>query len=133
MAGRRTKYTPETIKKLQDAIGLGAAYKHACDYAGITFETFNQWREHKPGFSDQIKEAEGRAVVGWMRKIEAAATDGNWTAAAWKLERRYPHDYGKTVNEHQLTGKDGERLGISDVQLTAILSISPDRSDPPSE
>lgn len=108
MAGRRSKYTPDCVKRITDAIALGATYQHACNYGGITFETFNQWRAHRAEFSDAVKDAEGRAVIGWLAKIEKAANEGTWTAAAWKLERRYPNDYGKTVTENQHTGKDGE-------------------------
>ncbi len=96
MAGRPTKYTPDVVKRLTDAISMGAPYEHACNYAGITMMTFIRWRESKSEFCDQIKSAEGAAVVGWLAKIEKAANDGNWTAAAWKLERRYPKDFGRT-------------------------------------
>lgn len=107
-AGRPTKYKPETVNKITNAIAVGATFTHACNYAGIDLDTMANWRKKYPEFSDAIKEAEGKAVVGWLAKIEKAANDGNWTAAAWKLERRYPHDYGRTVQEH--TGKDGESL-----------------------
>jgi hypothetical protein len=43
-----------------------------------------------------------------LAKIEKAASDNNWAAAAWKLERRYPDVYGRTVQEH--TGKDGKAI-----------------------
>ena len=105
MAGRRSKYTPETVDKITQAIRLGATYKLACDYAGISEETFNQWRNNKPEFSDAIKEAEGKGAVLWLGKIEQAASDGNWQAAAWKLERRYPAMYGRQRLE--LTGANG--------------------------
>ncbi len=65
-------------------------------YAGISFQTFNEWRKAKHEFSDQIESAEGSAAVGWLAKIEKAANDGNWTAAAWKAERRYPQYFGRT-------------------------------------
>jgi hypothetical protein len=64
----------------------------------------------KKEFVERIREAEGRAVIGWLAKIEKAATDGNWQAAAWKLERRYPENYGRQRLE--LTGKDGDELVI---------------------
>lgn len=98
-AGRKTKYEPARVKKILDAIRMGATYRHACNYAGISEETFSQWRNTKPGFSEQVKEAEGAALVGWMAKIEAAANDGNWQAAAWKAERRYPAEYGRRVQD----------------------------------
>lgn len=105
-AGRPTKYTPDTITKLITAIKLGAPYSHACNYAGISFETLNEWRKDKPELSEQLKEAEGAAVVQWLAKIEKAAQDGNWQAMAWKLERRYPESFGRkdkvTVDVKQL-------------------------------
>lgn len=95
MAGRPTKYIPETVDKILEAVKLGAPLTHACNYAGVSFETFNEWRKRYSEFSERLKEAEGHAVKGWLDKIEAAASSGNWQAAAWKLERRYPHDFGR--------------------------------------
>ena len=107
---RRTKYTPEVVQRLTDALQLGATYELACNYAGISYETFNEWRKAKVEFSDAVQKAEGVAVIGWLAKIENAANDGEWTAAAWKLERRYPQQYGRKVQEIQ--GKDGGPLTI---------------------
>ena len=109
---RPTKFTPETIKRLTNAISVGSTYVLACKHAGISYEIFNQWRqgrgfpqgttaEQKMQFVDAIEKAEGDAAVGWLAKIEKAASDGNWQAAAWKLERRYPSDYGRTVTQHE--------------------------------
>ena len=101
---RPTKYTPETAKKITDAIRVGATFHMACQYAGITEETFSQWRKKYPEFSEAVKEAEGGAVVKWLAQIEKAAADGTWQAAAWKLERRYPRDYGRSVVEQEHSG-----------------------------
>lgn len=108
--GPKTKYTPETISRLKSAIKLGAPYTHACNYAGITFETLSQWLKKFPELSEQLKEAEGEAVTGWLKKIEKSASDGNWQAAAWKLERRYPEEFGRREKvEH--SNPDGTPLG----------------------
>lgn len=106
---RKTKYTPETVEKVAQAIRLGSTYILACHYAGISFETFNEWRKAKPEFSDTINAAEGKAAVAWLARIEDASKS-QWQAAAWKLERRYPQEYGKTIQEHQ--GKDGADIHI---------------------
>lgn len=94
MAGRKSKYTPDTVKRLTDAITLGATYELACHYAGIHIDTFYEWQKQHPEFTETIKNAEGKGVLQWLAKIEKAASDGSWQAAAWKLERRYPQDYG---------------------------------------
>lgn len=97
--GRRGKYNPEVVARITQAIELGATYEMAAAYGGITFETLRQWRATKPAFSEELKSAEGRAVLKWLYRIEQAANGGTWQAAAWKLERRYPNDYGRTVSD----------------------------------
>lgn len=98
--GRRTKYTAEVAKKITDAIRVGATYELAAKYAGVHYDTFNEWRKAKSEFSEAINMAEGQGALGWLAKIEQAANDGTWQAAAWKLERRYPREYGRQVIEH---------------------------------
>lgn len=90
-----SKYTPERVEKIVNAIAVGATFTHACNYAGIDLDTFANWRRRYSEFSEAIKEAEGRAVIGWLARIEAAAKEGAWQAAAWKLERRYPQDFAR--------------------------------------
>lgn len=101
MAGRRSKYTPETVDKLTHAIRLGATYQLACNYAGISHETFHQWRKTKPEFSEAITQAEGEAAIKWLDLVNKGAQElPQW--AAWMLERRYPEMYGR--NRVELTG-----------------------------
>jgi len=102
---RPTKYTPETAKKITDAIRVGATFRLACMYGGISEDTFLRWRERYADFADAIKEAEGAGAVGWLAKIEKAANEGVWQAAAWKMERRYPHEYGRTVVSQEHSGE----------------------------
>lgn len=98
---RRSKYAPDVVQRIVTAIEQGATYELAAAYGGITYDTFNEWRKAKAEFSDAIKSAEGRASLKWLAIIDRAAQDGTWQAAAWKLERRYPQMYGRTVTEHQ--------------------------------
>lgn len=114
--GRPTKLTPSVQKRICEAIEQGATYTLAAQYAGISYDSFNDWMkqggEAEDGefcqFFHAVKAAEGKAAVKWLRKIETAANKGNWAAAAWKLERRYPQEYGRQV--HELQGKDGKEL-----------------------
>jgi transposase len=113
VGGRPTKLTPETQKKIVDAIRLGAKYKIAAAYGGISYDAFNEWmvkgEQATSGqysqFRHAVKEAEGAAAVGWLAKIEKAASEGTWTAAAWKLERIYPDEYAMT-QKHRHAGDD---------------------------
>lgn len=123
MAGRKSKYTDDVVKRITDAIKLGATYELAANYGGIDYHTFNEWRKEKPQFSQAIRDAEGEAVTKWLAKIEQSATK-QWQAAAWKLERRYPHAYGKTIQEQQHTGKDGEALTVNFAVVPARIPLA---------
>lgn len=105
------------IDKLAQAILIGATYELAALYAGISYDTFLRWRKKAitaaPGtplatLHERLQEAEGRAAIGWLAKIEKVATEGDWKAAAWKLERRYPETYGRTFQKVALTTPDGQ-------------------------
>lgn len=101
---RKTKLTPQTQDRICESIRLGATYELAAHGAGITYETFRDWMNTKPSFSAAVKAAEGDAAAKWLTMIEQAALEGNWHAAAWKLERRYPRDYGRTVQQQEVSG-----------------------------
>ena len=96
----RNKYNPERVKKILFAIEMGSTIVHACGYAGISSRTFYEWQKHYPEFAEQVEMAEGAATVKWLARIEQASNMGTWQAAAWKLERRHPHIYGRRVVEH---------------------------------
>lgn len=116
---------PAIAKRICDAIALGTTYDLACKYGGISSTTFHDWRKKFPAFSRQVEDAEGRAVVGWLGKIERAANEGAWQAAAWKLERRYPETYGRTVHDQ----RNFDYSKATDAELEAIArGESPSRT-----
>lgn len=124
--GRKSKLTPETQERLVQAISVGSTYEHACLYAGIDYSTFAAWMASAADgdkrfieFSEAIKQAEGRALVKWQALIDKAAQEGTWQAAAWKLERRYPQDYGRTVQDHNIKAKI-DITSMSDEELEKI-------------
>lgn len=117
--GRDSAYTPERVQRIVNAIRMGATYKLACKYGGIVESTFYKWKLERKEFSEAIQEAEGAAAVGWLAKIEQAANEGTWQAAAWKLERRYPQDYGRTSVE--VSGRDGGPVQIEVADPRAAL------------
>lgn len=107
------KFTEEVKSKVLQALALGATYELASNFAGITYQTLYVWRkrgeEEDEGeyhdFMVAVREAEGRAAIGWLAKIEEAATDGNWQAAAWKLERRHRQDYALQYQRVEQSGE----------------------------
>lgn len=117
--GRPSKLTPETIKRITDAIRVGATYELAAQYGGVAYNTFNEWMKageaansgkHRE-FYEAVKSAEGDAAVKWLAVIDRAAIE-QWQAAAWKLERRYPREYGRQIVQNEVSGPGGDAVTI---------------------
>ena len=93
--GRPAKLDDLTEQRIIRAIEAGATYKLAAKAGGITYETLRTWRNERPDFDQRCESAEWRAANRWLDAIDEAAESGDWRAAAWRLERRYPTEYGK--------------------------------------
>ena len=102
LPGRPEKYSQAIKEKICYFIGLGVTKLLAAQAAGIGRSTLYEWLDTKQDFYEAVMKAEGEAAARWNGVIEKAAREGNWTAAAWKLERLYPRLYGKQV--HEITG-----------------------------
>ena len=117
--GRKTRLTPERQAKIVNAVKAGAYLETAAAAAGINKVTLHRWMrrgERFPGtiysaFSDAVHEALASAEIRDVLTISKAAGDGDWRAAAWRLERKYPKRWG-TVSRTEITGKDGAALKI---------------------
>lgn len=130
--GRKPKYTPETMERIIAAIRIGASYQDAAQFGGIEYRTFARWMEQGAAqkktelsqFYQAVKRAETDACLKWLSKIEQAANDGVWQAAAWKLERRYPEVYGRRAPQQvQLSGTIEQHhsgsIGLTDLEKIA--------------
>ncbi|MFH1670394.1 MAG: hypothetical protein ABIA92_02300 [Patescibacteria group bacterium] len=108
---RPTKYTEDTINGICKWIMGGNSYVDACTMAGISYQTFNEWRHEKSEFSDAIKKAEAKCKAARISRI-LDASEEKWQAAAWWLERRYPDEYAlRKIEKNQPVSKapDGVR------------------------
>ncbi len=101
MAGRRLKLNDEMIDKIAGIIASGNYVKTACDIVGIAETTYYDWMQKgKAGkkpyvkLSEAIKKAEAVAEAKRVQTI-LEASEEQWQAAAWYLERRYPDRWGK--------------------------------------
>jgi hypothetical protein len=92
--GRKTKYTDETVDNICALVQIGTPYRHACRACGISDATFFDWKATKPEFLDAIKKAESISIARDMKGIESAGAK-SWQARAWRLERRFPNEFGR--------------------------------------
>ncbi len=131
MAGRPTKFTPAVQQRILDAIALGLTYEQAATSAGITRETFRQWRDAKLAFSAELEKAEVAGMAARLSRIQMAAVrDGAWQADAWWLERRFPDQWGRRERV------DVNHSGSIDVSVlaelrTVVAQAFPDDPDAP--
>lgn len=114
-AGRPTKMTAETIKKLEDAFLLGCTDLEACFAADISHETLYAYCRANPEFSDR-KEALKQNPVHKARSVILNALDEGDVATAHKLIDR------KEGSKVAVTGADGGPLSVA---VTEIKFVEP--------
>lgn len=125
---RPSKFTPETVNLLLQAIRAGLPYHLAADAAGIGETTFYEWqrgifprgadKQLKTMFAEELTRARGASAARLIRVINEAAPE-DWRAAAWILERRFPKDFGKHVLE--VTGEDGGPVQVEVQTLQRVI------------
>ncbi len=107
---RKTKLTPEVTRLFIQALEMSMTIDLASKYAGITNSTFYNWmhRGKRDGegiyfeFLETVNKAIARSALINMAVIQKAAKNGNWTASAWILERRFPEEYGRQKKDPQV-------------------------------
>lgn len=115
---------PGVKEKFLAAIAKGASYNIACGYAGFHYQTLRRWMIRGEALMDMheeqiethpdkvyydfycdVRRVESYAAITWLDKIDKAS-EIHWQAAAWKLERRYPDEYGRVTKEQTDEEKD---------------------------
>lgn len=132
MAGRPLRALDQgAMDRFLQGVRVGMSWAWCCRYSNISDETWARYKKHTArvkqmktppeydpivDFVDAVARAEADWVMRHMMTIEREANgqfdrDGNqvvapnWRAAAYKLEKRYPHEFGNQVLE--LSGPDG--------------------------
>lgn len=93
------KQTPEVVKIILDALGDGMTQRDASMLAGISEDTLCLWKRNNSELSEQMR----RKVVEYKQKLMKnieRASEKDWKASAWLLERRYKKEFS-TNPQHQ--------------------------------
>ncbi len=113
---RPTKLCDAVQRTLTFALQEGASVEHACDYAGIHKDTFYTWlkrgEDGDPAFTDftdAVTRARGQGIVADLCAISDAVRAHDWHAAAWRLQHRYPAEYGAKL---KISGDDASPLRV---------------------
>lgn len=121
----RTKLNRELIKMAAQLIESGNYITDVCKALRVSREAFYAWlrkgEKAEEGLEkelyDAIKEAEGRAIARNVALIQKAAQNGNWQAAAWWLERKYPKEWGRK-DKFDFGGQGEIKIKIERVKTT---------------
>jgi len=138
--------TPELCEKICGVLRAGNYVETAAAYVGIAKDTFYRWlrrgaratdandtteieapyREFHAAVSEAIAASEIRDVA----LIAKAATE-QWTAAAWRLERRYPEKWGRK-ERHEHSGPEGGPIKTESVAKVEYVALLPELDGSPS-
>lgn len=97
-----TKYTPDTTKRLLDAIRSGFTVKTACAMAGVTDMTVTRWRRRHPDFDAEFKKATEEQT--WYNR-KAIKKAGFRTYE--RKPDKYPQNQEK-ASRQQINGSEGQ-------------------------
>jgi uncharacterized protein (DUF2384 family) len=92
---RSGKKDDDAISAVLEAVASGVPDEHAAAAGGISRMTWWRWKKADPALQARIELAESKAIALRVAQISKAANDGNWTAAAWYLERRHKKLFGR--------------------------------------
>ena len=107
----RTKKTPERMQAVIDNIRDGQPITRAARLAGLNPATVHRWREEDEEFGEAVEDALEFQIAVLTAKVDRAS-DTDWKAAAWRLERLRPDEFG-AKKELQVTATQSN--GIAEV------------------
>jgi predicted nucleic acid-binding protein len=119
---RPTKYTPEVVDAILDALRAGNTRRASVAAAGVSEDSFGRWLAAYADFADVVRKAE--AEQRFVRRIARAVEEGTWQAAAWWLERRRREDWGRFERVELSARREAERIaqeqGLDAAELIAL-------------
>ena len=101
------KYSEDVAMIICTYLRKGCTIEAACQAANIGRATYYRWMDEIPEFKEFVNATESDVEATLLETIREF---GDWRAAAWILERRYPQRWGVKreleVNVTKQTGTD---------------------------
>lgn len=104
---RLTQVVHDTIIK---HLKVGAFRRHAAEAAGVSEDAVNSWLTRGAAgekayvtFYEDVRKVQAEDAIrsqSVITRAQLAHIDGDWKAAAWNLERKYPKLYGAQAGPH---------------------------------
>ena len=141
-SGRKLRYNADVHARIVNALRIGAYQVHAAKAARVSPDSLAKWlRKGRAGderyaqFASDCDEAMAQFANRLQGTITKAAIAGDWKAAAWDLERRYPEQYARKAEPAVGVsfGGGGAAEGGEQEQRTQVVFYLPDNGRRPVE
>ena len=116
------KFTPETVKKLEEAFAIDASVPEACFYADISTVTYYAWIKEDPELKEKLNRLKERPVLKARQTINKDL--GNTETAKWYLARKKKLEFAE---RSEVTGADGAQQEIKIIINSDDLDKARDR------
>lgn len=138
--GRPGKLTPEIAANIIQYIKSGSSLKHAAEHTGLSERTLHNWLERGRAAEDANTPGKDVHFLHFFRSVAVSraqvavkiaatiisATQKDWRAGAWWLERTFPNEWGRKRLE--LTGNDDRPIRMADGSV--VVNLDADHFDP---
>lgn len=89
----RVKKSQQLLDEILQTIRDGQPITRAARLCGVNPDSVHRWRQEDPDFNEAVEEAIEFQIAVLTRKVDQAS-DTDWKAAAWRLERLRPDEFG---------------------------------------
>ena len=83
----RTKFTPTTLRKLEDAFSYGLSNREACFLANISESLFYEVCQKNPELSERFRRLKDSPKIAAKKVVVNKIREGDSKLACWYLER----------------------------------------------
>lgn len=133
--GRSWSLNSAVVQEVCAGVRVGLSYRDAAARAGITERTFHNWvrQAQEPDaptrllhFFQQLEVALLDLKATCLARIHTASKEGSWQAATWILARKFPREFGLSV-EHNAKVKHSGKIRTTPRKVVLEL-VAPDGS-----
>ena len=119
-AGRPTKMTEATVKKLDEAFAVGCSDLEACLYAGISKQTLYNYQDENPEYIDRKEKLKQNLKMHSKFNLGKSITkEKDVDDSKWYLERKCKDEFS-TKSEQDITSKGEQIKDATHVLLAKI-------------
>lgn len=138
----KPRYTAEVHETICRHLRVGAYLTHAAEAAGVSVDAAKDWvakglagdRRYE-AFAHEVRRLQAEDVMRLQSLVTRAALGGDWKAASWLLERKFPKWFGHAASAAAtaLTVRGASAASGGDERQTQVTFYLPSNGRRPDE